>query len=171
MTVFVLDTSAVLSGKPIVLFDEEMVTVPSVEKETAKDEEDHRIFRYLVERGLKVFIPSRESVKVVEKAAEKSGDSNRLSKVDKELLALAVDFKKKDEVCLLTDDYSMQNVAELLGIKYEGVSQRGISKRFVWVYRCMGCKKVFKEYMSSCPVCGSPLKMVVKKRFSLNKKR
>ena len=171
MTVFVLDSSAVLSGKPITLSEGNMVTVPSVEKEVAKNEEDYRIFKYLMEKGLQVFIPSKEGVEVVENAAGKSGDTRRLSQVDKELLALAVDLKKKDDVCILTDDYSIQNVADFLGIRYEGVSQNGISKRFVWVYQCTGCKKVFKEYMSSCPVCGSPLKMVVKKRFTLSRKR
>ncbi|HID25518.1 MAG TPA: NOB1 family endonuclease [Thermoplasmata archaeon] len=170
MTVFVLDTSAILSGKPIDIHGK-LVTVPSVEKEMMKEENDRRAFVFLKVKGLKVYTPSEEAVALVENVARQSGEEKRLSFTDKEVLALAVDMKKKEDVCLLTDDYSMQNMATLLGITYEGFSQHGILEQFIWKYRCIGCKKVFKEYMPSCPVCGSSLKTVVKKRFPLHRKR
>ncbi|HEC86876.1 MAG TPA: nucleic acid-binding protein, partial [Thermoplasmatales archaeon] len=48
MRIFLLDTSAILSGKPLSL-DGEMVTVPTVEKEMAKRKDDYNLFLYLQE--------------------------------------------------------------------------------------------------------------------------
>jgi len=168
MRIFLLDTSAILSGKPLSL-DGEMVTVPAVEKEMAKRKDDYNLFLYLQEKGLKIFKPSKKSVEQVDELARKRGEDRRLSPTDKELLALAIELRENSEVVLVTDDYSMQNLADFFEINYTGVSQKGISKRFVWMYKCKGCGKIFKRYVSSCPVCGSPLRTFVKSSRDVKK--
>lgn len=128
----------------------------------ARKKEDYRIFEYLKEKGLKILKPSNENMERVEELAREGGEERRLSLTDKELLALALELKENDDVIVVTDDYSMQNLADFFGIEYIGISQKGISKRFVWRYRCEGCEKVFKRYVASCPVCGSSLRTFVK---------
>jgi UPF0271 protein len=100
--------------------------------------------------------PTSATVKRVKGAAEKTGDSGRVSPTDIEVLALAIDM----EAMLLTDDYSLQNLAAFLSIPYKAVGMKGIKKVFKWKYRCTGCRKVFDKQHQECPVCGSPLRSV-----------
>ena len=58
----------------------------------------------------------------------------------------------------LTDDYSIQNTARIMGIPCRGVGQAGIKKVEKWNYQCTGCHKWFKERQDECPVCGSPMR-------------
>lgn len=94
------------------------------------------------------------SIKKVGEAASKSGDSGRLSPVDISVLALALDVGGT----ILTDDYSIQNVARIMGIPFTPVGQDGIKKVEKWNYQCIGCKKWYKEKLPDCPVCGSSMK-------------
>ena len=90
----------------------------------------------------------------VRAAATKSGDSNRLSPTDMTVIALAIDLNGT----IWTDDYSIQNVASILGIPYRAVGMAGIKKVVKWNYQCMGCKKWYKEKQPDCPICGSQMK-------------
>jgi UPF0271 protein len=75
-------------------------------------------------------------------------------------VALALDINKKpdQEATILSDDYSIQNVASTLDIKYQGFLQKGITKKFKWVSRCPGCGKQFNEIKKICPICGTSTK-------------
>jgi len=84
-----LDSSAILSGKPIDL-NGRIVIPESVEKEVMR--EDPKLFDLI-----------------------QMGESRRLSKVDKEVIAVALDNMGRGDVCIITDDYSIQNVASFLG--------------------------------------------------------
>ncbi|MEM4509064.1 MAG: ribonuclease VapC, partial [Archaeoglobaceae archaeon] len=65
----------------------------------------------------------------------------------------ALDEKEKgNEVVLVTDDYSIQNVAMALGIEFESVIHPRISKGFKWVRICRGCGR--KVESDVCPICG-----------------
>lgn len=103
---------------------------------------------------LRVFDCTKESVEKVKEIAKKSGDLGKLSPVDITVLALAIDVKGT----ILTDDYSIQNVARLMNIPFKGVGQEGIKKIEKWNYQCIGCKKWYKEKMTECPICGSSMK-------------
>ena len=59
---------------------------------------------------------------------------------------------------VLTDDYSIQNVASRLGIPYEVILERGIREVVRWRYRCTGCGKFFEKPTKECPVCGARVK-------------
>ena len=161
MEIYVLDSSAILSGKPIDL-DGRIVIPESVEREVMK--EDPKLFDFIQGKEVSMEHPSKESLLLVKEAAEKLGEGRRLSRVDKEVLAVALDNLERGDVCIITDDYSIQNVASFLGLKFKGLSEKGISERFVWRFRCKGCKKVFKRFFPSCPICGSELKPIVKRK-------
>jgi len=156
-----LDSSAILSGKPIDL-NGRIVIPESVEKEVMR--EDPKLFDLIQGKDVSLEHPSRESLSLVREAAEKMGESRRLSKVDKEVIAVALDNMGRGDVCIITDDYSIQNVASFLGLKFRGLSEKGITKRFIWRFRCRGCKKIFKKFYPSCPDCGSELKPIVRKK-------
>jgi UPF0271 protein len=113
-----------------------------------------RRLEFLLESGLKVVSPSEDTLKEVVSAAEESGDISRVSEADLEILGLA----KELEATLLTDDYSIQNLAAILNVDYLGISQEGIKRKFKWRIRCKGCGRFWDTMHPSCPVCGSELK-------------
>ncbi len=94
------------------------------------------------------------SVSKVQQIADKSGDSGRLSPTDISVLALALDLNGT----ILTDDYSIQNIARIMNIPYRAVGMKGIVKTEKWNYKCIGCGKWFKEKQTECPICGSGMK-------------
>ena len=167
--IFIIDASAVLSGKPINLEDAKMVTTPGVSNEFQPGGRDYQAFQFLIEKGLTIISPSKESIIKINGTSKETGDIERLSDADKELLALSLELSKKNEAILITDDYSIQNVANSLDIKFESISQRGIKKRFKWSCRCQGCGKKFKENIKICPICGSKTKNIVFRKKYLKK--
>ena len=160
--VYVLDTSAILSGKPLNFADAEMITTFSVSSELKPGGKDYQNFMYLKDKGLKFQIPSEESIDFVKKTSKKTGDAGRISQVDLEILALAWDLQKNNlNIVILSDDCSIQNLASELKIKFESISQKGITKKLKWGVRCTGCNKKFKDNISVCPICGSDTKKIV----------
>ena len=154
---YILDTSAVLSGKPINFGEAEIVTTSRVSDELNPGGRDYQIFQFLKERGLSILTPNKDTLEEVYRVSNKTGDQNRLSETDIEIIALALDLKKDEnvEVIILTDDYSIQNLSNELNIKFESINQSGITKRFKWVSRCRGCGKKFKDNVKICPICGA----------------
>lgn len=113
---------------------------------------DQRI-RYW-EDMLMISSPTPAALASVRKAAASTGDDARLSPTDSEVLALALDLG----AVLLTDDYSIQNLAKVMGVQYRGVGLKGIKEVIRWKYRCTGCRREWDENHPDCPVCGSPLR-------------
>jgi UPF0271 protein len=166
--VFVLDTSALLSGKPIDIKNSNIVTSNKIRDELKPGGRDYQSFQFLIEKGLVILSPSVESVQKIKKISTITGDIGRLSEVDIELLALALDIKKKkDKPIIVTDDYSIQNVSYELKIDYANISEPGITKKFIWITRCRGCGKRFKENITKCPICGSETKKIIVKKEKL----
>ena len=160
----ILDTSVFLSGIPIDFKDSELITTQSVSNELKPGGKDYRNFQFQIDKGLIILSPSQISIDNVKEAAKKSGDITRLSNTDIDLIALALDLiNEKKEVTIITDDYSIQNISDILNISYKSINQVGIKKKFKWIYRCQGCKKYYKEHLKTCPICGSALKTVKSK--------
>ncbi|AGK61651.1 putative nucleic acid-binding protein, consists of a PIN domain and a Zn-ribbon module [Archaeoglobus sulfaticallidus PM70-1] len=153
MVVYVIDTSAIIFKKG---FYKKMVTVPEVVEEV----KDSNSSSYLSIIDLEVIEPDRKYIKNIERVARKTGDIYRLSETDIKLLALASELSEKEEVVLVTDDYSIQNVARKIGFKTDSIIQKGISSEYKWVRKCRGCKRVIKDDVDRCPVCGSELYLV-----------
>jgi len=167
--VYILDTSAFLSGKPINLNESEIVTTPGVFQELKPGGRDHQSFQFLLEKGLNIYSPSKESIDQINIVSEKTGDKNRLSNQDKEILALALEMDKGKDVVIITDDYSIQNMAHVLKLKFENISQKGITKKFKWDCQCLGCGKKFKEDIKTCPICGAGTKNIISRMKNIKR--
>jgi len=146
---YVLDTSVLFYGKDIPQGFECVIT-PGVVRELNREGMSERLELLLATR-IRISEPSKRSLKRVEEEARKTGDSRRLSQTDQELLALALDLGYE----LLTDDYSIQNLATAMGIPARGFDQKGIEEVFEWQSKCRGCGKVFPADVRVCDVCGS----------------
>ena len=168
-TIFILDTSAILSGKTINLDQGKLVTTPGVSNELQPGGRDYRAFLFLQERGLAINSPSKEDIKRIHRIATETGDISRLSKADIEVLALALDMNQEKEAIIITDDYSIQNVAHALNINFKSISQDGITKSFKWTYRCSGCGKKFNENIKTCPICGALTKTTVSRKKNIKR--
>jgi UPF0271 protein len=157
--IYILDTSSILSGKNVNLIDCKLITTPGVSNEINPGRKDYEKFELLKETGLKIFSPNPLFIKKIKNEAKKTGDIGRLSNTDIEILALALEIKsKKEKPIILTDDYSIQNIADTLSINYENILQSKIKKRFKWISKCLGCGKKYKENINTCPICGSKTK-------------
>jgi len=154
----VLDTSVLYYGKDLPVGYECVIT-PGVVRELNKEEMGERI-EMLLATKVRVLSPSDRSMQRVEKEAERTGDSRRLSETDEELLAVALDLGYE----LLSDDYSIQNLARVLGVPCRGMDQKGIAEVFEWQAKCKGCGKVFPADVRVCDVCGSGTKTRRKKK-------
>jgi UPF0271 protein len=152
---FVLDASALLAGKDLLL--EEMYCTPHVLEEV-KGKDPTTQLMLMIETRVEVRAPSEGSATKVRESSERTGDAKRLSPADVGVLALAIDLG----ATIITDDYSIQNVANELGLKYRGLSFPNIKKKIEWGYRCVGCGKLFEEPMDECPICGSRIKTTPK---------
>jgi UPF0271 protein len=116
--------------------------------------------------SLNVVEPMQQSIKEIEKIARETGDLDKLSKTDIKLLALA----KEKGLVIISDDRSIQNVAEKAGMKYFSVFSKEITKLIKWKKFCKSCKKFFEngEY---CEICGNKLVRAPIEKLYLSKKR
>ena len=146
----VLDASALLSGAS---FDGELYTTPEAVGEVRRLGSTPQLDAVLATK-VRVVSPANESIEGIDAVARETGDVARLSPTDRGLLALARELGGT----VLTDDYSIQNVASRLGIPYEGILERGIREVVRWRYRCTGCGKFFEKPTKECPVCGARVK-------------
>ncbi len=149
----VIDSSALYYGKDIP-GDRECVVTPGVVQELRRHDMGDRV-EMLLETKIRELSPSILSVKTVREAAAKTGDSRRLSETDVEVLALALELGYQ----VITDDYSMQNLARTLGVETVAMEQAGIAEAVEWQAKCSGCGKAFPADVKICDVCGSPTKM------------
>lgn len=146
---YVLDTSVLYYGKDLPT-GFELVITPGVAHELSREGMSQRL-ELLMATRVRVSSPSEKSLRRVKEESEMTGDSRRLSDTDKELLALALDLGYE----LMTDDYSIQNVAKSMGIPVRGMDQKGIAEIFEWQAKCKGCGKLFPADVRVCDVCGS----------------
>jgi len=134
-----------------------IVTVPSVVEEV-KDENARTAMELM---NVIVEPPLSEFRQKVRSKAGITKDREELSNTDIDILAKALEFSKREETVLVTDDFAVQNTAIQLGIKVMHAGQRKIKDVLLWEKRCIGCKRRFPEG-KECPVCGSQLKKIRK---------
>ena len=160
--VVVLDTSAFLAGYDPFAHSEEQVTVPKVEEEILRNSMIKMRFETAVESGkVKVRAPTKESSNAAKGSASKVGDSFKLSEADMQLLALALELKQEGYAPqIVTDDYSIQNVATQMGIGFSALATFGIKRLLEWIRYCPACHKEYPANTKSkeCQVCGTELK-------------
>ena len=120
----------------------------------------HNVGSSLIHSRVQVTEPSSESLAKVKATAAKTGDIGALSQTDISLLALGLDLMRNEgRVNLVSDDFAVRNVAEILSIPLAPTSVKGGEWRNItWKIYCRGCGKTFTNpKLTVCPVCGTQL--------------
>jgi UPF0271 protein len=119
-------------------------------------------FRTAIENGkLKVRAPKKIFTNKVKASANLVGDAFFISEADLQVLALALELKAMGHSPSIgTDDYSIQNVANQMGIEFTSLATFGIRFRLQWIRYCPACHKRYPaDYKHNrCEVCGTELK-------------
>jgi UPF0271 protein len=112
-------------------------------------------------RRLMVRTPGNFFLQEVREASRRVGDVRYLSEADLQVLALALELKRAGLYpSIVTDDYSIQNVANQIGVNFTSLMTYGIRFRFNWILYCPACHRKYpSDYkFKSCEVCGTKLK-------------
>ena len=164
----VLDTSAFVAGFDPFSLNGEQVTVPKVEEEIKRNSMIKMRFETAIESGkLKVEAPTREFSNAAKTSASKVGDSHKLSETDLQLLALALELKAEGFAPqIVTDDYSIQNVATQMGIGFLALATFGIKRLLEWIRYCPACHREYPNNCKTkeCQICGTELKRKPRRR-------
>lgn len=134
-----------------------IITVPSVAEEI-RDENSRTIMELM---DVRIEPPLTSFKKEVMKKAGITKDREELSGTDIDILAKALEYSRREEVTLISDDFAVQNTAIQLGIHVMPAGGRVIKDILLWEKRCIGCKRRFPAG-DECPVCGSPMKKIRK---------
>jgi len=141
---------------------EEQYTVPAVKKEILGSSIIRVRFKTAIEsRKLKVRTPKKIFMNKVKASAKLVGDAFLLSEADLQVLALALELKTMGRSpSIVTDDYSIQNVANQMGVDFTSLATFGIRFRLQWIRYCPACHKRYPaDYKHNrCEVCGTELK-------------
>lgn len=168
--IVILDATAFYADVPFTSQDS-FYSTDSVIKEVSHKKSRETYIEGLVQAGrLKIFSPSKQYLVKVKEVAQESGDISTLSSTDISVVALSLEFKSDGKnVTIISDDYAVQNLADILGLKAVSVMSRGIKKTVKWIQYCSGCGKVYnKKNMRECIVCGSSIKRKFQSTNNLN---
>jgi len=170
--VTILDTSAFIAGFDPFSIDGEQYTVPLVKDEIAEKSMPSVRLEAAVENGkLRIRTPNDLFLNKVKAAATQVGDTLFLSDTDLQLLALALELKTGGySPLIITDDYSIQNVANQMDIEFVSLATFGIRRRWQWIRYCPACHKQYPadSNIKKCQVCGTELKRKPQKKSSLH---
>lgn len=157
----ILDATSFYAGVPF-SSQEQGFTTPLVFEEIKHIKKSHDAVQTLIDLGrLKIIEPEEKFTSIVLEKSKQTGDLSELSKEDISVLALCVQLDGE----LVTDDYTVSNVARHLNFRVIPIMTKGIFKALDSVYSCPACNKNF-EKMSDCPICGSKLKKKSSQRKS-----
>jgi len=149
----VLDSSAFYAGIPFSSNEPSYIT-SLIYNEIEHIKKDHDAIQILIEtKRLMIRDPEHRFIITVNDAAKKSGDFPNLSHEDISAISLSLQLEAE----LVTDDFTISNVAKNLNIKVIPVMTSGIKNVVIWKYYCQGCKTNFSK-VKECPRCGNRLK-------------
>ncbi len=150
-----------------------MYSVGAVKGELASGSLPWVRFKTAVEnRKLKLRAPKVEFLDRVKDSSRDVGDVLFLSDVDLQVLALALELKSAgNKPLIVTDDYSIQNVADQLGLEFAPLMTFGIRFRLHWIRYCPACRRKYPpDYKHRrCEVCGTELKRKPLRKTALRK--
>lgn len=171
----VLDTSAFIAGFDPLSITDDVYSVAAVELELAAGSLPWVRFKTAVDNGkLRLRTPRVEFLDRVKESSRDVGDVFFLSDVDLEVLALALELKGAgNEPLIVTDDYSIQNVANQLRLEFASLMTFGIRFRLHWVRYCPACRRKYPpDYRHrKCEVCGTELKRKPLKKTVVKRKK
>ncbi|MHA1335260.1 MAG: NOB1 family endonuclease [Promethearchaeota archaeon] len=167
-----IDTNILLRGFNIlVLKSKKIFITPKIIKEIKQNNRNINVLNQLeaaINGGnLTVQKPEEKYIRKIIDESKKTGDYKALSEADIELLALSLEVKESqnENILIITDDYSMQNICKALNLNYKNYLQKGIKKKISWEIYCPICKKIFEPtYLNEmCDNCDIKLKRRPKK--------
>lgn len=151
---YVLDATAFYLGLSFLSFTKSYTT-SLVFDEVRHLKSSYSLLETLREtRNLIIMDPDEKYVSRVLAVATKSGDTVRLSRSDLSVLALAYQLKKP----LISDDFSVENIARLLSISIMPLGTIGIKCTRKWISYCRTCGKGYDTNTTECLICGNKLK-------------
>lgn len=153
-SIYILDSTAFYAGLPYQGNGRYYTTYQVLE-----EVKHQSVGSSLIHSRVTVTEPSAESLERVRSIATQTGDLNALSKTDISLIALALDLSKSSaKTSLISDDFAIRNVAEVLGVPLSETNVRGEWKKITWKLFCKGCGKQYTNpKLTTCIVCGTPL--------------
>ena len=149
---FVLDSSAIINGFKCSSSDQ--IFVSSSVMNELKRKKSNKELGYLLMLGAKIERVDRRFLDIVETKAKETGDIGRLSSADINVIGLAL----QEKGTIVSDDYSIQNLAHHMNIDFLSIAENGIKEEFSWRYRCSGCGRYYREYVDICAICGSRIR-------------
>ncbi|MCK4883246.1 MAG: hypothetical protein KAS30_00105 [Candidatus Diapherotrites archaeon] len=158
---FVLDASGIINNPSFSSGKDCFLAPPEVLLEIRDSHSRHILDALKVSGNLEVRSPLSKSVERVLEQAKATGDVKALSKIDVDVLALALETG----YTIITDDFALQNVAVKMDFSVVSASRGEIKRSVSWGFRCEGCRKKFAPDYSEndCDVCGSKIKRYSKK--------
>jgi UPF0271 protein len=157
----ILDTSAFIQGYSTDDTKIQLFTVPLVKNEVKNNIAQIRIQSAESSGKLLIIEPKTEFLSKINTMVHNLGESDSLSSTDRSILALALQLSSDGfETTIISDDYSVQNIADKISIKYQSLGVKRIKKQIIWIFYCPGCRRRFNEPQkdSICPICGTPIK-------------
>lgn len=160
MKALVLDTSSFIQGYTSSDPDTKIFTTYFVKDEVLDEMARIRLDNLVQIGRITVRNPSDEALSKVLETSKRMGENKALSETDHSVIALALELSTEYNVTVISDDYSVQNLSDELGIRHRGMITRGIKRRFNWVHYCPGCWKHFDgpQEDNVCPICGTETK-------------
>jgi len=157
---YVLDSSVLIQGFSE-FGDARCVTSQLVIDEVLGGEVLRSVVRNMVERrAIRVRRPTPRSLGEAKEAARETGDIKKLSEADLDVIALALDEQKEGfQPVIVSDDYSVQNVASKLRLSSTGAALPGIKRQLSWMWYCPACFRTYERVEGDvCLACGTHLK-------------
>ena len=169
----VLDTSAFIAGFDPLTVPDKQYTVQEVKNELNAGSIPWVRFNAAIENGKITIMKPKDSVyQQILEASKKVGDMRYLSEADLQVLALAKELKERElSPLIVTDDYSIQNVASKIDVEFSSLMTFGIKYRFKWILYCPACYRKYPPNYKpkDCEVCGTEVKRKPKKKSRLRK--
>lgn len=168
-----LDTSAFIAGFDPLAIADLIYTVPAVRQELVSNSMVYTRFKTAVDScKLQLRTPANAFLEKVNESSKAVGDVLFLSEVDKQVLALALELKSFGvNPLIVTDDYSIQNVADQLGLEFGPLMTFGIRYRLNWTIYCPACHRQYPTdcKLKKCEACGTELKRKPLRKIQLRK--
>ena len=160
--IFILDSSAFYAGFYRSLYSK-FYTTTFILQEIKHLLKSSITLDFLISTGaLVIQDPTKESVDKIIYTANISGDIKKLSQADISIISLAYQLSRT----LISDDYSVLNVSNLLKIKTISLSNGGIVTLRKWKNFCKTCNKQYAPNIKECEICGNATKRNYKKFYA-----
>ena len=154
-----LDTTAFLARWPLYAPPGSRLYTTSLVLGEVRDRESRSGLELaLTASRVQVLDPPPGLVREAERLAARHGLHTVLSGTDLSVAALALLLREEGEVVVVTDDYALQNLVALAGLRFMPLRTRGIVRAESYIAVCPACGyRSTRPGERVCPVCGTPL--------------